>query len=70
MRLRPVDSEMLIAAGYDQESLILQVVYRTGGTYRYINVPPHQYEGLMNAESIGQYMHKHIIGHYDYERID
>jgi hypothetical protein len=24
---------------------------------------------LMNAESIGQYMHKNIIGHYDYERI-
>jgi hypothetical protein len=24
---------------------------------------------LMSAESIGQYMHKHIIGHYDYERV-
>ena len=69
MRLKPVDSEMLIAAGYDPESRILQVVYRTGGTYRYINVPPHEYDGLMNAESIGQYMHKHIIDHYDYERV-
>jgi len=24
---------------------------------------------LMSAESIGQYMHKHIIDHYDYERV-
>ena len=70
MRLRPLDSEMLIAAGYDPESRILQVVYRTGGTYRYKNVPSYRYDELMSAESIGQYMHKHIIGHYDYERID
>ena len=69
MRLRPVDSEMLIAAGYDQESRILKVINRTGGTYRYKNAPSYGYDELMSAESIGQYMHKHIIGHYDYERV-
>ena len=70
MKLRRLDSDMLLFAGYDQKSRSLHVVFRAGGKYRYINVPPHEYDGLMSAESIGQYMHKHIIGHYDYERLD
>ena len=69
MKLRSVDSEMLVAAGYDQKSRILQVVFRTGDTYRYKNVPSDKYDELISAESIGQYMHKHIIGHYEYERV-
>ena len=69
MKLRPVESKMLVAAGYDQKSRILQVVFRTGGTYRYKNVPSYKYDELMNSESIGQYMHKHIIGRYEYERV-
>ena len=69
MKLEELDSEMLLAAGYDQKSRILQVVFRTGGTYRYKNVPSDKYDELMSAESIGQYMHKNIIGHYEYERV-
>ena len=69
MRLRPVQSEMLALVGYDAGSKILEVVFNTGDQYRYLEVPQSEYEGLMNAESIGQYMHKHIIGHYDYERV-
>ena len=69
MKLKFVDSEMLIAAGYDEKSHTLQVVFRTGERYRYKNVPSSEYDGLMSAESKGQYMHKHIIGRYDYERI-
>ena len=69
MKLRPVESEMLLAAGYDEKLRMLQVVFRAGGTYRYKNVPSDKYDELINSESIGQYMHKHIIGHYDYERV-
>ena len=69
MKLRPVVSEMLIAAGYDRMSRILEVIFRTGETYRYKGVPSSEYDGLMSADSIGKYMHRHIIGHYDYERV-
>ena len=68
MKLKPLESKMLIAAGYDQKSRTLQVVFKTGGTYRYKNVPSDKYTELISAESIGKYMHEHIIGHYDYER--
>jgi len=69
MKLKPVDSEMLVAAGYDEKSHSLQVVFRTGETYRYKNVPLFVYERLMSADSKGQFMHKYVIGRFDYERV-
>jgi hypothetical protein len=69
MRLRPVDSEMLRLAGYDAKSEVLEVEFNSGERYRYKEVPRSEYERLMSAESIGQYMHRHIIGRYDYQRV-
>jgi hypothetical protein len=69
MKLRVVESEMLDAVGYDSDSRILEVIFNSGDRYQYKGVPAEEYERLMSAESIGQYMHKNIIGHYEYERI-
>jgi KTSC domain-containing protein len=69
VRLRAVQSEMLDLVGYEPRAQILEVVFNSGDRYRYLGVPPDEYEALITAESIGQYMHKHIIGHYDYERV-
>ena len=69
MKLRPVQSRMLIAAGYDRRLRILEVTFRTGGTYRYKGVPSSQYDGLMSADSKGKYMHRHILGRYPCERV-
>jgi len=69
MKLKPVESEMLVAAGYDQKSHSLVAVFRTGETYRYKNVPSFLYERLMSADSIGKFMHKYILNRFDYERV-
>jgi hypothetical protein len=69
MRLKPVDSDMLEYVGYDGKQKILEVVFNSGERYQYFDVPASVYDELMSAESIGQYMHRHIIGHYDYQRI-
>ena len=69
MRLKPVDSEMLEYVGYDAKQKILEVVFNSGERYQYFDVPASVYDELMSAQSIGQYMHRHIIGHYDYQRI-
>jgi hypothetical protein len=60
---------MLRLVGYDPKLRMLEVVFNTGDRYRYKGVPRSKYEELMNAESIGQYMHRNIIGSYDYERV-
>jgi hypothetical protein len=69
MRLRPVQSDMLRLVGYDAKRRILEVIFNSGDRYRYKGVPSAKYEEMMRAESIGQYMHKNIIGRYDYERV-
>ncbi len=69
MRLRPVESEMLVAVGYDEKSHSLLAVFRTGETYRYKNVPSFVYELLMSAESKGKFMHKYVLNRFDYERV-
>ena len=69
MKLKPVESEMLVAAGYEQKSHSLFVVFRTGEKYRYKNVPSFVYELLMSAESKGRFMHKYILNRFDYERV-
>ena len=69
MKLEPFESEMLVAAGYDQESYSLLAVFRTGETYRYKNVPLFVYERLASADSKGQFMNKYILNRYDYEQV-
>ena len=67
----PVDSEMVLAVRYDEEARYLDVIFRTGEKYRYLQVPPLEHTGLMNAKSKGHYMHKRILGdRYEYERLD
>ena len=69
MKLTAVDSEMLVAAGYDEKSHSLMAVFRSGEKYRYKNVPSFLYERLMSAESIGKFMQKYILNRFEYERV-
>lgn len=70
VRFKRVNSSMLRTVRYDPKNKFLDVAFRTGEKYRYKEVPPDEYKGLMNAESHGKYMQKHIIDHYDDTRLD
>ena len=65
MELRPVDSALLEAAGYDAAMQELEVIFASGKTYRYIGVPRSVYTELLAAESKGQFMHARVMGIYD-----
>ena len=69
MKFIPVESSMVLGVRYDEAARGLEVIFRTGEKYLYKNVPKFVYEGLINAESQGQYMHKYILGRFDYERL-
>jgi hypothetical protein len=64
MHRQQVDSSVIIAVGYDDGSAILEVVFRTGRTYRYFRVPPAAYRALMHAKSIGAYFNREIRPRY------
>lgn len=62
--LTPVDSSMIQAVGYDPETHTLEVLFNSGRTYGYEDVPLDVYEALMAADSKGGFMRSEIIGVY------
>ena len=63
-QLVPVESSMIQAVGYDPKTHILEVVFNSGQTYCYDDVPPEVHQELMTADSKGRYMRAAIIGMY------
>ena len=66
--LFPVQSSMLAAVGYHPQSGTLVVLFNSGRAYEYYGVPIEDYEGLMRAESKGRFMHRNILGFYEWAR--
>lgn len=69
MQLTTIDSTMLYAVGYDEDRHALDVVFNTGGIYRYTGVPKNVYDGLLQAASKGRYMQEHVLDQYPFQRI-
>lgn len=69
MDFTPVKSRMILGVRYNEKTYEMDVVFRTGERYRYLNVPRFVYDALMSAESHGQYMHKKVLGRFKYERL-
>ena len=59
-----VESSMIHAVGYDAKTRVLEVVFNSGRTYCYEDVPPRVYKELLAAESKGRYMRDAIIDVY------
>jgi hypothetical protein len=70
IKFKTVNSSMLRRVRYDPKNRFLDVVFRTGESYRYEDVPPDEYNGLMKAESHGKYMQRHIIDHFETVRLE
>lgn len=56
----PVESSSVASVGYDQVKCELEIEYRTGRTYRYLQVPVAAYRLLLRAPSIGDYVNRVI----------
>jgi hypothetical protein len=69
MKLKAVDSSMLLAVGYDEGTREMRVIFKTGDTYRYLNVPKPVYSELLKAESKGAYLKTHVIDVYPHRRV-
>lgn len=67
MNMIPVVSSNISAIGY--EGTTLYVLFNSGSTYAYLNVPKNAYDALMSASSHGSYLAAHIKGVYPYRKI-
>lgn len=64
-----VSSRNVSEIGYDEASRTLEVQFTNGGTYQYFDVPPHIYNELLQASSIGMYLNSNIKGYFRYARV-
>ena len=64
-----VRSTNILSVGYEAESAILEIEFRNGGLYKYLNVPQTVYDEFMAAPSHGSYFHRHIKNRYKWVKI-
>ena len=69
MERTPVSSSNISSIGYDPDSSMLEVEFNNGAVYSYSGVPPGEYEGFMNADSKGKYLHANIKNLYPCEKL-
>jgi len=60
----PVDSSSLTSLGYDAGRRMLEVEFRNGGVYRYLDVPEDEFRALKSAESLGRHLNLEIKPFY------
>lgn len=65
----PLDSEALTSVGYDAARLVLEVEFTSGRVYRYLGVPRHEVERLLQARSRGAYFSERVRDRYPCEQV-
>ena len=56
MQRQAVVSESVVSVGYDEAVHELEIEFRGGRVYRYVEVPTAAYRLLLRAPSIGKYV--------------
>ena len=60
----PIESSVLASVGYSRQAQILEVEFRNGAIYRYLEVPETVFHELMSADSKTSYYDVNIRGRY------
>lgn len=69
MERTPVSSSNISAIGYDADNQVLEVEFTNGAVYSYSDVPSGEYDGFMNADSKGKYLHANIKNRYSFQKL-
>lgn len=69
MNRTPVTSSNVVSVGYDPNTLTLEVEFKGDSVYQYFDVPEAVYLALMQASSIGKFMHANIKNNYRYAKV-
>ncbi len=64
-----VNSSILEAVQYDEESRTLRIRFRKGTVYEYQNVPPNLVRSMLRAESVGSFFTRYIKPNYRYRKL-
>ena len=65
----PVTSSSIASVGYDPARQILEVEFRNGSAYQYMDVTPDEHDALMAATSKGAHFNLRIRDRYPYRQL-
>lgn len=69
VKMIQVSSSNIDKIGYDEINQIVHVQFLNDTKYIYKGVPQHEFEGLLNAPSVGSYLNRNFKNFYPYERV-
>lgn len=69
MKRTPFDSSALDRVGYDATRQILEIEFKGGHVYQYLDVPASTYAALLKAESKGNFVNEQIKGAFDFVQV-
>jgi KTSC domain-containing protein len=64
-----VDSSTIAMVGYDEEQQVLEITFRDGRVYHFLEVPPERVLSLLRAESKGRFFNREIKPEYEYRAV-
>jgi hypothetical protein len=64
-----IKSSMMTAVDYHYDSCELDITFVSGKTYRYSRVPPEIYDGLLDADSKGEFFNERIKDKFGYREV-
>jgi KTSC domain len=69
VRRRPVESTSLESVGYDSTEQRLEIEFKHGAIYEYLDVPAEVFEAFLAADSKGTFFNNDIKTSYDFARV-
>ena len=70
MERQTINSEMILAAGYDVSTGTLEIEFRKGGAiWQYLDVPENMWHEFLSAESQGKYWHANVKNRFREVRV-
>jgi hypothetical protein len=64
-----VQSTSIATVGYDEEQQLLEVVFRDGRVYHFLEVPPERVLSLLRAESKGRFFNAEIRDEFGFRSV-
>lgn len=70
MEREAVKSSQILSVGYDPTAALLEVEFKGGGVYQYLNVPAEVARDMRFSDSIGSYFRANVRGAYKTLKVD
>jgi KTSC domain-containing protein len=64
-----VESSTIAMVGYDEEEQVLEITFRDGRVYHFLEVPPERVLSLLRAESKGRFFNREIKPDFEYRAV-